>query len=92
MANKYVDFKTVVWNRAHFNDDADMEKVKELLEKGASSNDICDLENGLGFTGEWETLLDSEMQLTPEQNEGIQTIEVFEDDEAIWDNSKKSDT
>jgi len=82
MARKYVDFKVTVWCRAHL-DDVDLNQIIEMLKNGATSSDLFAEE----LAYEWETLNDTEVSITPEQNNGDATIEVYEDDETIWDNS-----
>jgi hypothetical protein len=84
MARKYVDFKVTVWCRAHL-DDVDMDKIIEMLKNGATSSDLFAEE----LAYEWETLNDTEVLITPEQNNSDATIEVYEDDKEIWNNAQK---
>lgn len=84
----YVDYKVTTWNRAHFSDDADPKKIiKTIQEEGIDS--IFDEE--LGFV-EQETLFETEEDMTPEENGGYATIEVYENnnlvDDLIWSNEK----
>lgn len=82
MANNYVDYKVEIWRRAIFNEDADMKKVSEIAKE--SVEEIFD--PNLGFI-EDELLYETEYIMTPKENEGQSTIEVYEDDKTIWDNS-----
>jgi hypothetical protein len=79
----YVDVKVTVWNRLHFADDTSMEKILSILQKEGIDG-ITDEE--LGFK-EYATLFESEEKISPEQNEGSATIELYENDTLKWDNS-----
>lgn len=86
----HIDVKCTVWNRYQLPDDFDIEKAKELLKQGASVETVIDeLTDGqFGDNGlEYETLHDTECDMTPIQNEGAATIEFYNDeDELIYDN------
>lgn len=88
--SKYIDTKVTVWGRIHLKDDADMNKLIETLKKNNSINSICD--ESLGFS-EYEILYDTEEEITPEENNGDPTIEVFDDAissvEPLWTNKIK---
>lgn len=85
--SKYIDTKVTIWGRIHLKDDADMNKLIEMLKKNNSINSICD--ESLGFS-EYEILYDTEEEITPEENNGDPTIEVFDDAicsvEPLWTN------
>lgn len=84
-ANKFVDFKVTVWCRAHFQDETDMNKIKEMLQVDDDSNTITD--EALGFY-EWETLYETEEKLPVEENDGQRTIEVYDgENHCIWGNA-----
>jgi len=92
MSKKYLDYKKTIWNRAHFKDDTDMSKVIEVLNNG-SLEDIFD--EDLGFT-ENELLYNTSENITPNENYGQPTIEVYNQlegtenwQECIWDNVNK---
>ena len=95
--SKYLDYKATIWGRLYFSDDTDMNKIIEKLEEGYLPSELCDEE--LGFT-EFESMLDTEEYITPSENEGMSTIEIYEDNdsntnifqECIWDNVNKSQT
>lgn len=84
----YVDYKVTLWKRIHFNENTDPKKVIQALEEGGL-DDVFDDE--LGFV-EQETLYDTEEEITPEENGGCSTIEVYKNnnpvDDLIWSNGK----
>lgn len=47
MANNYVDIKVQMWRRFHFDEDADMQKVANILRENQNVGDVIDDE--LGF-------------------------------------------
>ena len=88
---KYIDFKQKIWARMYFSDDTDINKIIEKLEAGYLPAELADEE--LGFT-EFESMLDTEEFITPIENDGQSTIEVYEGQnvqECIWDNSFESE-
>ena len=79
----YVDVKVRVWNRIHFEDNANMEKILSILKtKGIEGI----TEETLGFRG-YSTLYDSEEQITPAENKGDATIELYENETMKWHNA-----
>jgi hypothetical protein len=84
MARKYCDFKVTVWCRAHL-DDVDLNQIIEAFKNGEGSNYLFNEE----LAYDWETLVDTELPIRVEDNNGDSTIEVYEDDKQIWNNSKK---
>jgi len=86
MINKYVDFKVTIWARAHFSDDTDMAAIVEELKNNPSSNAVCDEEKGFES---YEILYETEEALTPEDNKGNITIEVYDnnDKKPLWANA-----
>ena len=85
MANNYVDYKTIIWRRAFFTEDADMQKVTEVIQR-KNLNDIFD--EDLGFI-EDIYLPETEYYLPPKENYNMQTIEVYEENKIIWNNEIK---
>lgn len=83
--SKYVDIKVTIWQRLHFKEDADLQKIIDTIQT-VGQNYICD--DSFGFT-ECETLLETEDMMTVEENEDNPTVEVYDEDELIWDNSPK---
>ena len=89
--NKYLDYKATIWGRMFFKDVADINKVVEKLEQGYLPAELA--EEDLGFDY-WEIIDDTEEFITPSENDGQSTIEVYEGDnfqECIWDNSYESE-
>ena len=85
----YIDYKVTVWKRVHFNENTDPKKVIQVLEEDGLG-DVFDEE--LGFV-EQETLYETVEAMTPEENGGCSTIEVYEEDNdfinnLIWSNEK----
>lgn len=78
----YVDVKITVWQRYHFNDETDMQKIIAAIEKNGMDEIISD---EYGFI-ESEILFDTEEELTPEENGRCSTIEVCVNNTSIWNN------
>lgn len=83
MSKNYIDVKYTIWQRLHYNDEADMKKLAKIIEKTGSVNDI--VEEEFGFI-ENEVLYDTEEFITPEENKAS-TIEVYKDDKIIYENN-----
>ena len=81
----YVDYKVTIWRRAHFKNDADLEKIKETLQD--LIGDMFDTE--LGFT-EDEFLYETEQAASLDQDEGYSTVELHveteNEDKIIYQN------
>lgn len=75
----YVDIKYEVWERHKFKEDADMNKIVELLKE---DDGIFDEE--LGFI-ESSILYETMYQMNIENNQGFSTVEVYKDDELIYE-------
>lgn len=84
----YIDYKVTVWKRVYFDKDTDSKKVIQVLEEDGLGY-VFDEE--LGFV-EQETFYETEEDMTPEENGGYATIEVYENnnpvDDLIWSNGK----
>jgi hypothetical protein len=80
---KYVDIKVTIWQRVHFEESADMNKVVETII--TDGIDYIYDENDLGFCHS-ETLYDTEEQLTVAENGNQATVEVYGNNELIWQN------
>lgn len=83
----YIDYKVTVWKRVHFNKNTNPKKVIQVLEEDGLG-DLFDEE--LGFV-EQEILYDTQEEITPEENGGCSTIEVYAQkliDKLIWSNGK----
>lgn len=82
MADNYIDVKETIWRRFHFSDTADMEKLLQELEE--NNFDQIDID-AAGFQVS-ETLYDTSQSITPDENGGEPTIEVYKEKIMIWDN------
>ena len=84
----YIDYKVTVWKRIHFNENTNPKKIIQVIEEGGLG-DVFDEE--LGFV-EQETLYETGEEITPEENGGCSTIEVYENDnpadDLIWSNGR----
>ena len=80
--DNYVDIKYTIWQRAHFKDNTNMQKIVKLIKE--DYNYIFDEE--LGFK-ENEILYDNEEFIPPEENKAS-TIEVYENNKLIYENFK----
>ena len=76
---KYLDFKVTTWKRIHFKDDQDLNQIIDDLNKGYTPYEI--------ESEECENLYDVEEFISVNENDGCSTIEIYEDDKLIWDNS-----
>lgn len=82
----YIDYKTMIWRRVHFNNEDSLKEIKKILEEG--SFDVFKEELGFNYD---ETLHDTEEMLSLEKNDNQATIELFIDNipDSIWNNEKK---
>ena len=69
----YIDYKVIIWRRAHFRDDTNIEELQKQLED--FKDNIFD--EDLGFT-EDEFLFETEEDIPVSENEGYATIELHE--------------
>lgn len=83
----YIDFKITTWERAEINHEEDKQAILEAIanKKLNSFEDFANLQLDCG----WETLTDVSENITPEENDGFATLEVFNDEnENIHANGK----
>lgn len=83
--SKFVDYKCTVWGRLHFNESTDMSKVIEKLKEGYQPSELCDIPE-LKFES-FNYIDETEESLSIIENENMPTIEIYEDDNLLWDNS-----
>ena len=90
--SKYIDVKCTVWGRYKFDDDTDLLPIIKKLEEEGHPDVICDFE---GYQ-EYESMIETEEFITPSENGGYSTIEVYQNvnetenwQECIWDNVNK---
>lgn len=80
----YIDYKVTTWNRIHYSDTSNIDKLKEMLINGDSPNDLTD--DNLGFVYH-ENLFDTDEYISPEENQGSATIELYDNEKKmIWSN------
>ena len=82
MANNYVDYKVEIWRRALFTEDTDMKKISEIAKE--SIEEIFD--EDIGFI-EDTFLYETEYHIPIDGNDGQPTIEVYQADINIWENT-----
>jgi len=83
----YANFKVTCWEKVQISDIADGEKLLDLIleDKITSSNDIYDHLPNINLSYEFQ--VETEEQMTIEENDGQSTMEVYNDDGTlIYDN------
>lgn len=90
-----IDFKITTWERVEIKDDALLKEIKSKLEDGTihSSNSLIDYCNNNNINCEYMgIILETNHQLTPEENNGEPTVEILSDNgstvDTIWKNVK----
>lgn len=78
----YIDVKVTVWYQLHFDQHANMKGIADLIQENGL-DEVIDEE--LGFVDS-EILHETQERLTPAGNDSQPTIEVYADDEEIWNN------
>ena len=79
-----VDYKTVVWQSAQFNDGTDMERIKQMIKDGNFFDIFADDD----FIGN-EVLYDTEEYLNADETDE-KTLEIYQDGKIIYTNGKNS--
>lgn len=83
---KYVDVKISMWKRVEFDEDADIKEVITIIQKEG----VEEIYNYNLGQRQSETMEETEATLTPEENGGEATVEVFMDDTLLWNNAGHS--
>lgn len=94
---KYIDYKATIWFRIPVSDIEDFSIIKEKLEAGELPSELYN--NDDFQLGQCDPLYDTEEFISPNENDGQATIEVYEYNkvdncvqcEVIWDNSYESE-
>ena len=93
--DSYLDYKATIWFRIPIQNKETLEKVKEKIQQGMLPSELyndLDTEHELGTC---ELLYDTEEFISPNENDGQSTIEIYEngdkDVQIIWDNSYESE-
>lgn len=76
---KHLDYKCTTWCRLHFDDNVDLDRVKKMIEDGFLPLEIGYDQDFIKNT-EWSSIDDCEEYLTPEENGGFRTIELYDDE------------
>lgn len=82
----YIDIKVSIWQRIQLMPEGEIskEQVIDMLKR----EDTNSLYSIAGMQIEWDSLLGTEEQLTPADNDGMPTIELYDDDGTIlWNNA-----
>lgn len=83
----YFEIKVSVWQRIQIPDEVKLEDVIEYFKKNTETSCI----NEIGIDDStYETLVESEEILTPEDNGGESTVEIYNSHEnLVWNNKPK---
>ena len=82
----FVDVKVTIWQRLHFKENADMDRVVEILKATGDTDFIADDDLGFRYM---QTLDETEDRMTVEENDGNPTVEVYRDGNDLWNNAQK---
>lgn len=88
MSKNYVDVKHTIWQRIHFKDDADMDRIVGDIERTGDAEELYDEEYGFE---ENEVLYDT-AEFIPAKENQAPTIEVYENYKLIYENWNDEDT
>jgi len=87
-------YKCTMWCKLIFSDETDKKDLIEKLNDGYLPLELGfdNIVKGVENT-EWDVIYATESYLTPKENKGQSTIELFEDitKPPIWNNSKKNE-
>ena len=87
--SKYVDYKCTVWGRLEFDDSVNTDVIISKIKEGFLPAELFDAEE-LKLKG-FHFVDDTEESMSLEENDGNATIEVFDDDKMVWDNSYQTE-
>ena len=84
----YIDFKISTWERVQIDDSIKKEVIAKLKSgEITSSSDLYEHFNEELFSFDSDIMYEASEQLTPKDNNGMSTIEAYEDDHSdIWTN------
>ena len=87
----HIDYKYTTWGRLYFKDESKKDEIIKKLEEGCLPSELYD-DTSLGFNW-FEPLGDTAEYISPNENDGSSTIELFESEsyDVIWDNSYESE-
>lgn len=81
----HIDIKVSVWQRIQIPENVPVLDVIKHLEQNNGTGDLMKI--GID-PSTFETLHDTEVELSPEENRGRATIEIVETEKTIWVNLK----
>lgn len=85
----YIDYKCTTWNRINLPDDVKLEDVEKMIKDGLTINEIIEELDNMNLS--WQFLTDLEEFITPEDNYGQATMELYSNDyDLICNNEIKS--
>lgn len=91
----YLDYKATVWFRIPIQDKQTLEKVKEKIQQGMLPSELYNDSDIKHELGQCESLLETEEFISPNENDGQSTIEIYSEGDKnlqlIWDNSYESE-
>ena len=76
----YFDEKVTVWNRNHFTVDAETKEEADKIAKDYILEKDIDWDIDIDFS---EYLYDTEEKITPEENRGFRTLELYTDEDEL---------
>ena len=90
----YVDFKCTIWERIEIPKEIEKELVDKIKSGEITSANECYGVFGGDIDNNYELLLDTGEDMSPEENDGFPTIEIHDTDDkcfdkTIWDNGRK---
>lgn len=88
MNDNYLDYKATIWFRIPIENADIIPEIIRKIENGSTPNEIF---NDLYEEDEYifcEQIDETEEFMTPVENEGYETIEIFKGERKVWDNRK----
>ena len=89
--SNYLDYKATIWFRIPINSEKIFKKVKKKVDEGTLPAELYDDIELNSELGQCEPLYDTEEFISPNENDGQSTIEIYKDTETVWDNSYESE-
>lgn len=89
----HIDFKITVWERVMIPDEIAEDVLAKIKDKKIrTSVQLYDTFVEKTDKINWDTLPETEEAISPEENEGCSTIEVYDEyNELLWDNAIKKE-
>ncbi len=88
----YIDYKSTIWARLHLEAEDSNYTLKDVQKILDTNPTIFDITSNITEDIRYETLYDTEEELSPTENGGQRTIEIYSTkDKLLWDNTPKSE-